>query len=78
MPNVIHGVSIDSNRFIGKTDLNELISAGLLRPSSTAADVKGATATARDGFKLRAEIQRRFDKSRCERAMAYARYIVGV
>jgi hypothetical protein len=78
MPNVIYGVPIDSNRFIGKTDLNELVSAGLLRPSSTAADVKGSSDTARGGFKLRAEIQRRFDKSRSERAMAYARYIVGV
>lgn len=81
MPNIIRGASVDKNHFVGVTTLGELRAAGLRRPSSRqidiAAEARSNDAVA-DSYTLRATVQRRFDKARCDRAATYARYINGL
>ena len=81
MPNIIRGAAVDKNHFVGVTNLGELCSAGLRRPSSSFNNVSGE-AKSHPGvgscYNLRATVQRRFDKARRDRAETYARYIDGV
>lgn len=78
MANTIQGVSVNSTKFIGVTDLKTLASAGISRPSSKASELGGSDKAYSNCHELRQDIQRAFNKARKDNAQSYARYIRGL